>query len=146
MSPYFKVMKISAVLLVFFGLSNMLYAQSQLEIVVKNIKNDKGNVRVGIFNNKETFLEKALYGKVVQASTGELTVLFENIPPGKYAVSIIHDENKNDELDSGMFGIPKEGFGFANDAMGSFGPPGFEKASITVETGKRTITITLRYL
>jgi len=119
---------------------------AQLEITIKNIQNDKGNVRVGIFKDKETFLKNAAYGKVVKARKNELKVIFDDLPSGTYAVSVIHDENENGKLDSNMIGIPKEGFGFANDAMGTFGPPGFEKASITVETQKVSITITMKYL
>src|SRR4051812_39824985 len=104
-------------------------AMAQLEITVKNIKNEKGNVRVGIFKDKDTFLKEAIYGKVVKARKNELMVVFDNLPAGKYAVSVIHDENENGELDSNMIGMPKEGFGFTNDAMGTFGPPSFEKAS-----------------
>jgi uncharacterized protein (DUF2141 family) len=59
---------------------------------------------------------------------------------------VIHDENDNGKLDSGTFGIPREGFGFGNDAMGTFGPPSFKKASITVEQGKISISISMRYL
>lgn len=119
---------------------------AQLEIVIKNIKNDNGNVRVGIFKDKDSFLKNAAYGKVVKSAKGELTVIFENLPTGKYGVSVIHDENSNEKLDSNMIGIPKEGFGFSNNSMGAFGPPSFEKASITVEPGKTSIGITLKYL
>lgn len=139
-------MKILSVISLLFGVYNMLFAQSQLEVVVKSVKNDSGNIRVGIFSDKDTFLKKAVYGKVVKSKSGQTTVVFDDLPPGKYAVSAIHDENENNELDTGLFGIPKEGFGFGNDAMGSFGPPSFEKATITVEPGKTSISITLRYL
>lgn len=123
-----------------------LLCRAQLEIVVKEVKSDKGNVRVGIFKDKGTFLKKAAYGRVVKAAKGEVTVIFDDLPQGRYAISVIHDENENGELDSNIIGIPKEGFGFGNNAMGTFGPPGFEKASITVEPGKNLISVSLRYL
>lgn len=138
-------MKILSVLPLLFGLCNMLFAQSQLEVVVKGIKNTKGNIRVGIFKDEKSFLKEARFGKVVKAQKDEIKVVFE-LPTGKYAVSVIHDENENDELDSGLFGIPKEGFGFANDAMGTLGPPSFEKASIIITPQKLVVTITMRYL
>jgi uncharacterized protein (DUF2141 family) len=122
------------------------HAQSQLEVVVKNVNEGKGNIRVGIFKNDETFLKDAWLGKVVKASTGEVKVVFENVPPGTYALSVIHDANENGELDSNMIGIPKEGFGFSNDAMGSFGPPKFEKASIKVGPDVKSVAITVRYM
>jgi uncharacterized protein (DUF2141 family) len=123
-----------------------LRAQSNLEVVVKNINEAKGNIRVGIFKDDNTFLKDALLGKVVKASTGELKVVFENVPGGTYALSVIHDANENGELDSNMIGIPKEGFGFSNDAMGTFGPPKFEKASIKVGPDVKSVIITMRYM
>jgi uncharacterized protein (DUF2141 family) len=139
-------MKSLFLMLVLFGLSNLLFAQSRLEVIVKGIKNDKGSIRVGLFKDKNTFLRTAVYGQVVKSGEGEIRVLFSDVPPGVYAVSVIHDENENTELDSGLFGIPKEGFGFGNDAMATFGPPSFEKASIAIEPGKMSINITVRYL
>jgi uncharacterized protein (DUF2141 family) len=138
-------MKILSVMLVLFGLCNVLFAQSQLEVIVTAIKNDRGTVRVGIFKDESTFLEKAAYGQVVKAQPGEVKVIFD-LPAGIYAISVIHDENENGGLDSGVFGIPKEGFGFGNDTMGSFGPPSFKKASIAVEKEKMSTTIRMRYL
>jgi uncharacterized protein (DUF2141 family) len=30
-------------------------------------------------------------------------------------------------------GIPKEGFGFGNNAMGMFGPPSFDEAKVNIK-------------
>ncbi len=119
-------------------------AQS-LTVSIKNIVSDKGMLRVGIFNSQTDFLKKQLYGQIVKSKSGDVQVVFENIPEGTYAVSIIHDENENEELDSNFFGIPNEGFGFSNDAMGTFGPPSFEKASFKL-TENGTLTINLKYM
>lgn len=116
-----------------------------LTVSIKNIVSDKGMLRVGIFNSQTDFLKKQLYGQIVKSKSGDVQVVFENIPEGVYAVSIIHDENENEELDSNFFGIPIEGFGFSNDAMGTFGPPSFEKASFKL-TENTTLTINLRYM
>jgi uncharacterized protein (DUF2141 family) len=121
-------------------------AQATLEVTVKNIKEPKGNIRVGLFNNEKDFLKKAIEGKVVKATGTEITVVFENLKAGDYAVSVIHDENGNGELDSNMVGIPKEGFAFGNNAMGMFGPPDFEKAKVTVQTEPLKQVINLKYM
>ena len=121
-------------------------AYGQLEVTVTNIKEATGNIRVGIFVDDETFLKKAAFGKVVKAEKGTMNIVFENIPAGKYAVSVIHDTNENDKLDSNMIGMPTEGFGFSNDAMGMFGPPGFEKASFSLTAAPLSISLKLRYL
>jgi uncharacterized protein (DUF2141 family) len=40
---------------------------------------------------------------------------FEGIPPGTYSLAVVQDENMNGKLDTNWLGIPKEGYGFAND-------------------------------
>lgn len=121
-------------------------AQAQLEVTVKNLKEAKGNVRVGLFKDDKTFLKEAWKGQVVKAADGEIKVVFEKVPAGTYAVSIIHDKNENGELDSNFFGMPTEGFGFSNDAMGTFGPPDFAKASFVLGAEPTNVSISLRYL
>lgn len=121
-------------------------AQSRLEVTVMNVKDTTGTIRVGIFKNEDTFLKDAIMGKVVKATKGEVFVVFEGVPDGTYAFSIIHDENKNGELDSNIIGIPKEGFGFSNDAMGTFGPPSFEKSAFALKSESRKMKVTMRYM
>jgi uncharacterized protein (DUF2141 family) len=123
-----------------------LSAQGKLKVTIKKIKEAKGNIRVGLFTSEDDFLKKAAFGKVIKAEQGEVTVVFENLQPGDYAVSIIHDENENGKLDSNFVGMPREGFAFGNNAMGTFGPPSFEKAKITMTKDKSaTQAIDLKY-
>ena len=51
----------------------------------------------------------------------------DNIKHGKYGFNYIHDENKNKKLDTKMLFIPKEGFGYSNNADAKFGPPAYKK-------------------
>ena len=67
-----------------------------------------------------------------------------DLAPGKYAISIIHDENNNDKLDTNFIGIPKEGFGFSNNPRIMFGPPSFEKASFEINQA-HVILIEMKY-
>jgi uncharacterized protein (DUF2141 family) len=121
-----------------------LFAQS-LEVTVQNIKDTKGSIRVGLFTNEKDFLKKASEGKIVKASSEEVKVLFENLKPGTYAVSVIHDENENGELDSNFMGIPKEGFAFGNNAMGTFGPPSFDESKVVIDKTTVVQVIKLKY-
>jgi uncharacterized protein (DUF2141 family) len=117
-----------------------------LEVQVTNIKSTKGTIRIGLFTTEDSFLKTAVKGKVVPAVVGEITVRFENLEPGVYAVSVIHDANENGELDKNIFGIPKEGFAFGNNAMGNFGPPSFQEAKITLDADDARQVINLKYL
>jgi uncharacterized protein (DUF2141 family) len=125
-------------------ISCALFAQNKLEVTVRNIKKTKGTLRVGLFTSEKDFLKNAAEGKVVKANAKQITVVFENLKSGDYAVSVIHDENENGELDSNMMGIPKEGFAFGNNAMGAFGPPSFDKAKISLSKSEKQV-VELKY-
>lgn len=132
--------------LIGFVLTLETQAQSSLEVTVKNIKETKGTIRVGLFATENDFLKNAVDGKIVKASGTEVTVIFENLKPGEYGISVIHDENENGKLDSNIIGIPKEGFAFGNNAMGTFGPPDFEKARVIIVDKPLKQVITLHYM
>ena len=118
---------------------------SSLTVVIRGVKDAQGKVAVALYNNEKDFMKNRLVGKLTDSRTGEVQVVFENVPPGDYAVSVMHDANQNGKLDSNLVGMPKEGFGFSNDATGMFGPPSFEKAKFSFGAS-RTIVLTLKYL
>jgi len=119
--------------------------KAQLVLVVEGLKNTNGNVMVGLFDNEKDFLKKAVLGKVSPIEGESVTLVLSDVKPGKYAISIIHDANGNGKLDTNALGLPKEGFGFGNDAMGVCGPPSFSKASITVGRERVTQTLQMKY-
>lgn len=124
---------------------NILAQSGNLEVIVTGIKETKGAVKVGLFDNDKDFLKKAVYGKTVKVSGNSATVVFENLPVGDYAVSVIHDENENGDLDSNFMGVPTEGFGFGNNAMGMFGPPSYDKAKISWNGKGNGVEVKLKY-
>lgn len=113
-------------------ISTAASAQVQLQVSVTNIKKAEGSIRVGLFDNSRDFLKRPIHGKVASVTGDSVTVGFSGVSPGTYGISVIHDRNDNGELDTNIFGIPKEGFAFGNNAMGMFGPPSFEKASVKI--------------
>jgi len=125
--------------------SQLLFAQASLEVTVTNIREVKGSIRASVFNDKSNFLKKEYQGRVAKVSGDSMTILFDNLPAGDYALSVIHDENENGELDSNFMGIPKEGFGFGNNALGRFGPPDFEKTLVKVTNASLKQSIALKY-
>jgi len=133
------------VLLSVLGSTNLFAQNASLEVTVKNIKGTKGTIRIGLFTKEADFLKNATKGKVVDANGSEVKVVFEDLPAGDYAVSVIHDENGNEKLDTKAMGIPKEGFAFGNNAMGMFGPPSFDDAKVKLEGKPVQQVITLKY-
>jgi len=106
-----------------------------LHIEISGIKNDKGYLLIALFNQDKGFPDKEQFAyrkERIPAKNGTMKLDFANLPPGKYAFGVIHDENDNRVLDKGLFGIPKEGFCFSRQAMGTVGPPSFQAASVEV--------------
>lgn len=141
-------MKKHVILLIFLLLlkGGAIAQQHNLTVIVKNIKNTKGSVLVALSTDEKTFLKKFDYGKKLKAMLSEVEAVFEDLPPGEYGISVIHDENDNGKLDTNALGIPKEGFGFGNNSMGNFGPPPFEKAKIIWNGDSRAEIVELKYL
>lgn len=68
-----------------------------------------------------------------------------SIPPGKYALAVIHDENMNAKLNTNARGSPTEGYSFSNDVKGLFGAPAFSAASFADDGRALELTIGLQY-
>ena len=120
-------------------------SENILTVKITNIKTSEGEIAVALYNAEKKFMKSSYKTKTGKAVAGTVEIIFENIPQGQYALSVMHDENENEKLDTNLFGIPKEGFGFSNNAMGKFGPPSFEKAKIEI-TSSKEISIKLKYL
>jgi uncharacterized protein (DUF2141 family) len=123
------------------------WCQSTLTITIMNLKNNNGDILVGLYDKAAGFPRHVLDGKVVKVTDDHMKVSFKDIKPGNYAVSVLHDENQNKDMDQTRLGIPKEGYGFSNNAKGVMGPPSFKKAQIAVAKSKDTdITIKMKYM
>lgn len=93
-------------------------------------------IRVAVYSAKapEQFPsdDKFFRGVVSEATDDKLTVVIADLPPGKYAVAAYVDNNKNGKQDKNFLGVPKEIYGFSNDARGMFGPPDFAAAEFDI--------------
>lgn len=119
-----------------------------LNISVTDFKSQEGKLNVAIFNSEQNFDDKTNWVLAAEYDVASATVdvQIKNLPSGEYAVSVYHDKNDNNELDQNFLGIPTEGFGFSNNAMGTFGPPSFDQAKIQIDSGvTKNISIDLVY-
>jgi len=130
---------------IFSGIFSMNAQENEtytLTINISGLESNKGKVLIALFNKKEQFLKKRFKGGMTTITAKEATYVFEGIPKGEYAVSIFHDENDNDKMDTNFFGIPKEDYGCSNNARGFMGPPKYEDAKFHF-TAHKTIQIEL---
>lgn len=116
-----------------------------LEVVVGDVRNDRGHVRVAVCPQALFLSDKCTLVGAAKARAGEVLVTVPNVPPGTYAAQSFHDENDNDDLDRTLLGMPKEGIGFSNDARFRFGPPSFGDAAFQLTPAGGRIRFNLRY-
>jgi uncharacterized protein (DUF2141 family) len=139
-------------------------AAAQLELRIQGIrvKNGKlGMLRIAIFSSQDGFPDdpkKALLQRSVdldsrpeplESSTQSVSVteLFTGLQPNQeYAVSVLHDANRNGVLDTGMFGIPTEGIGFSQNPSIWRGAPAFSKCTVKLQNGSNISPIEMVYL
>lgn len=116
-----------------------IYAQTgKVDITVTGINVEKGgNVRVGVYEVQGfPIVGEEIYGKDVEVNKGIISVLFEDVAIGIYAIAVFQDKDTDGKLDSNLFGAPTEPYGFSNNVYGRFGPPDFEDVSFKVVNGK----------
>ncbi|NCT09075.1 MAG: DUF2141 domain-containing protein [Flavobacteriia bacterium] len=109
-----------------------------LTVEITGITTDAGKVFIAVYDKQENFLkdtEKSLKTNVV-VENKKAIAKFKGLKKGEYAISIFHDENDNNKMDTKIFGIPKEPYGFSNNATGFMGPPKFEDAKFLIDSNK----------
>jgi uncharacterized protein (DUF2141 family) len=129
---------------IFFLSSLLAMLEIQASELIINLSDQKktGTLMLAIYNNAEAF-----EGSVVKEKRSEVgvfkglelylepqdsTQLSTEIPDGEYAIAFFIDANGNKKLDKNFLGIPKEQFGFSNNAMGTLSAPSFEQAKFKV--------------
>lgn len=118
-------------------------AADTLTIVIEDIRDASGTVQVQVLAGKAQFEGGGAVAQFLeQAVEGALTITAEDLPPGEYAIRIMHDVNGNDELDANFVGMPTEPYAFSNNARGMFGPATWEDARFVLE-GEVTQVISL---
>ncbi len=104
-----------------------------------------GKINLAVYKEGEDFpndkfLVTSLTG---ECKTGICTFQFQNLPYGEYAIALYQDENGNDTLDTGNFGIPKEPFAFSNNFRPKWGGPSFDKCKFEFSKDKQVVEIAI---
>ncbi|TCD47440.1 DUF2141 domain-containing protein [Chlorobium sp. N1] len=120
-----------------------------VRVRISALSSTDGILGAALYSSKKGFPDKpdrAYMSKAMKLEDGTPVFVFQNVPFGTYAVSILHDENGNGKMDKTFIGIPKEGFGVSNNPKIGYGPPSFKDARFEL-TGKEVeLTVALNYL
>ncbi len=129
------------------GLAAEAQQGNTISVPVSGLRNNNGNVRCGLFNSAATFPKdgQQFMGVVAPIANQQATCVFNNVPPGTYAVSLFHAEKGESQLRTGFFGQPEEGYGFSRNATGTMGPPSFNAAAYSYAGGATSWPVSIIY-
>jgi uncharacterized protein (DUF2141 family) len=116
---------------------------SDLTVNVEGIAQSQGSIMLGLFDEATYDGDGAVNGANLKVEGDSVTVTFEGLEPGEYAVRLYHDVNDDGEMNTNPFGMPTEPFAFSNDAKGRFGPAKWEAAKFTLAADGTVHTITM---
>jgi len=125
------ILTFAVALTTLFGFSQEVEGVT-ITVTIDNVTSDKGKVIMSL-HTSETFMKgKGIMDAETEIKDGKVTITFENVLPGEYAVLAMHDANDNKRMDFQENGMPTESFGMSNNPM-AFGPPQYDEAKFKVD-------------
>jgi uncharacterized protein (DUF2141 family) len=119
-----------------------------VEVIARGLRNQTGSALFAVFLEPAGFPgegDRAAYRLEAPITGSEVRVRFSDLPDDQpLAIAVLHDEDGDKRMATGVFGIPKEGFGVSNNPRILFGPPSFKDALLTPKAGQ-PIVIDMRY-
>ena len=117
---------------------------TQFKLIIQGIDKLEGEIRIAVFDSKEKYTKEPIHAVVLAVDS--TTVIWEkaDLPFGEYAIAVYHDKNKNGKIDTNFLGIPKEDYGFSNNARGRFGPASWGDSKFKVDDNNFTTSISIK--
>jgi uncharacterized protein (DUF2141 family) len=114
---------------------------------IRGFKNDKGLVRLDVFNDDAKFDKMdhknsgALRSLFFPIKSREARITIEHLDYGEYAIRFFHDEDNSEKFYTNLIGIPKVEYGFSNNARGHFGPPKYKEAKFLLDSNEKQLKL-----
>ncbi len=125
---------------------NAMADGGKLVVELQNVRDNTGNIRASLYREPDSFRkeDKALKVISLPAKPGTLTLSFDGLAPGRYAVMVYHDANDDQKLNLRLGMFPTEGYGLSNNPK-VMGPPRFDDSAVDVKAPESRIAIRLSY-
>ena len=132
---------------------------ANLKVTIDGVKSRSGTIMMGLYDRADGFIaaikrgsttgllidKERVVGVALRAITGSQSISFSQLPLGRYAVIVYHDENDDGRLAENSWGVPTEGYGFSNNAQGFLSAPSFDAAAVTLHGTDKVVAISLIY-
>jgi uncharacterized protein (DUF2141 family) len=122
--------------------------QGRLKVNMVDFQRDSGQAVVSLFASPAGFpddVDRSLVTHELPIGEGHASTIFPGLPYGRYALSVLHDENGDGQMESSWLGQPQEGFGFSGRPDHKLGRPEFKDVSFLLVAPLREVTVRMRY-
>lgn len=104
---------------------------AQIHVTFTGLDPKPSTLYIGIYSEDNDFMGDDIhFTSEVRVNGATLKWTYKDLVPGKYAVTVYQDVNNNGIMDKGMFGVPKEPYGFSCNPVVSFKAPTFKDCTL----------------
>ncbi len=104
-----------------------------------------GKLYVALQKQSEFMRERASYGQVVASvEAGDKQIIFKDVAPGDYSVSVWHDIDEDGKFSTAPNGTPLDGWSILNAQMLQ-GPPHWDQVKFTVPAAGKALDLAMVY-
>lgn len=117
-----------------------------ITLLIHGFKNGEGTAQIAMANSRESHPQEAKAFRELESTIkdGKVEVVFSDIPLGEYSIRLFHDINDNKVLDKNIFGVPKEPYGYSNNARAKLSAPSWEDAMFELDSEEVTQKIEVK--
>lgn len=130
-------------------LTNTSVMAGDLKVEITDIRTTGGKLQISVFDQQKAFsqtlVSQAYTNIMVPVHGGESRFTLHDVPNGRYAISILHDKNGNQKMDTNKSDMPTEGYGTSN-ATDKYDEPHFAQASIVLDGQDQQVKIEMFYM
>ena len=115
-----------------------------LHVRMEGFENTDGEAGVAVWNAARGFpeeIEHAVATTYVTIQDGAAVARFDQLEPGRYAITVYHDKNDNRRVDKNWLGMPKEDWGVSNNVRPRLRAPRFTEAVRDLGVGEQLVEI-----
>jgi uncharacterized protein (DUF2141 family) len=130
------------------GLAGLIGAASaqEVRVTLSGVEARSGKILASLQTETQFMQGRGAYGLQLDppAQPGALTLVFTDVAPGEYALSVMHDENGDYRMQTLPSGMPAEGYAMSHGGS-MMGPPTFAVAKFVVGAAPVSFTEAMYY-
>jgi uncharacterized protein (DUF2141 family) len=136
-------------LIILLQCASTAYSQKlDLPVTISGLRSDMGLIRLGLYDHPEQFPNDPLRSFTFEKTSlvnGVIKVVLKGLVPGEYAITLLDDEDENNQMNYKLLRIPREGYGFSNNIKPGLKCPPYKKCTFWVDTESRGVEIEMQY-